>query len=256
MSIDAVAAAIRAAVAREVPEMLTAAIGEIEQAAQLMREASAGSSQPEGQVAVHQFDQAVEAAIQAHELWVAAVAAAEGIAAALVNPSTAAAPSPGAAPTSPQPQDSAAPAASAAGPDSQQSRIDRTRAALPTYVTSGSYVDEDGTEHVVQSGREPDGEHERIGEYVQAVGAVPRRSGGGVPMVGEHVEAKVAWRMRQAAHGAARDKPMALELVINNDVCEGPMSCDTLLPVLLAPGQILTVHDLDGRRTYRGRAQR
>lgn len=254
MSVEAVAAAIRAAIAHAVPEKLADAVGEVEQAAQLIREASAGSNLAECHEAVGQLEQAIAAATEAHQSCERAVAAAERIAAALVNAGTAIAPPSGVGPTNPSPPRPVAPTAPAAGPDSQQSRIDRARAALPTYVTSGSYVDEDGTEHVVQSGREPDGEHERIGEYVQAVGAVPRRPGGGLPMVGEHVEAKVAWRMRQATHGAAQDKPMTLELVINNDVCEGPMSCDTLLPVLLAPGQTLTVYDLDGRRTYRGRA--
>lgn len=65
-----------------------------------------------------------------------------------------------------------------------------------------------------------------------------------------HVEVKAVMRMRQAGREHAT-------LVVNNTPCPGPLGCDRLLPVLLAPGQTLTVHWPGGQsRTYTGRRKR
>ncbi|MFB9431155.1 DddA-like double-stranded DNA deaminase toxin [Streptoalloteichus tenebrarius] len=45
----------------------------------------------------------------------------------------------------------------------------------------------------------------------------------------------------------------AAELVINNEMCRGPMSCLALLPILLLPGQTLIVRDPKQTRVFRGR---
>ncbi|MCP2095138.1 MULTISPECIES: DddA-like double-stranded DNA deaminase toxin [Actinosynnema] len=120
------------------------------------------------------------------------------------------------------------------------------RRELPAYVTSGyaRYRSGGGTE-LVQSGREPDGEHERIAEHLIAAGVVRR----GVPTVAMHVEIKVAWRLRERGGERA-------EVVINNLVCDGPLSCRRLAAVILKAGQELVVHDPEGRHVFRGRSSR
>ncbi|SDM20017.1 SCP1.201-like deaminase [Lentzea albidocapillata subsp. violacea] len=119
------------------------------------------------------------------------------------------------------------------------------RATLPTHITSGRYFDDDGHSDLVQSGGEPDGEHERINDYLIENGIIdPKRI-----ETTKHVEMKVAWRMRQG--GADR-----VDLVINNKVCSGVLSCAKLLPWVLGPGQVLRVHDPVRSREFRGRDTR
>jgi hypothetical protein len=65
-----------------------------------------------------------------------------------------------------------------------------------------------------------------------------------------HVEAHVAAMMRR---GQAPDH---VTVVVNNDVCTGARSCDSLLPGMLRPGQRMRVYvadpqSPDGVRFYR-----
>ncbi|GLY50960.1 hypothetical protein Lesp01_46160 [Lentzea sp. NBRC 102530] len=50
---------------------------------------------------------------------------------------------------------------------------DQQRSRLPKYITSGYYLDPDGYVELVQSGSEPDGEHDRINAHLVEVGAIP-----------------------------------------------------------------------------------
>lgn len=43
------------------------------------------------------------------------------------------------------------------------------------------------------------------------------------------------------------------ELVVNNELCNGALSCAQLLPFVLGPGQTLTVHDPVRSRVFRGK---
>lgn len=122
---------------------------------------------------------------------------------------------------------------------------EQQRERLPPYITSGFYLDPDGHTELVQSGREPDGEHERINNHLIAVGAIP-------PIKIEsatHVEMKMAWRMRQG--GVDR-----VDLTINNKVCTGDLSCTRLLPHVLLPGQKLVIHDPVKSHEIRGKEVR
>lgn len=125
----------------------------------------------------------------------------------------------------------------------EQSWITRTRTRLPAYRTSGVYRDPDGHTDVIQSGREPDGEHDRINDHLVQLGI--GRPGASLE-ASKHVEVKVGWRMRQGGVSHA-------ELVVNNELCNGALSCSQLLPFVLGPGQTLTVHDPVRSRVFRGR---
>lgn len=131
-------------------------------------------------------------------------------------------------------------------PSPEPSWADRQRAKLPTHITSGIYSDGDGHTEVVQSGREPDDEHERINDHLKGIGLAPPT---GSLEVTKHVEAKVAWRQRTG--GVER-----VELVVNNEVCGGIRSCERALPFILGPGQTLVVHDPVRTREFRGRDAR
>ncbi|MEU7475314.1 DddA-like double-stranded DNA deaminase toxin [Lentzea sp. NPDC042327] len=130
-----------------------------------------------------------------------------------------------------------------ASPAAVQSWVAGTRAGLPWYRTSGVYRSSDGRTDLVQSGREPDGEHDRINDHLVDLGI--GRPGASVE-ASKHVEVKVAWRMRQS--GMNR-----VELVVNNELCNGVLSCSRLLPHVLGPGQTLTVHDPVRSREFRGK---
>lgn len=130
-------------------------------------------------------------------------------------------------------------------PTPEPSWSQQQRTQLPAHITSGIYLDPDGHTELVQSGREPDGEHERINAHLVAVGAIP-------PIrieATKHVEMKVAWRMRQG-------RVNRVDLVVNFKVCEGELSCTDLLPDVLLPGQTLVVHDPLGSFEIHGRGTR
>ncbi|MEV6718563.1 hypothetical protein AB0M48_41725 [Lentzea sp. NPDC051208] len=53
---------------------------------------------------------------------------------------------------------------------------EQQRRTLPAQITSGRYFDDDGHSDLVQSGSEPDGEHERINDYLIENGIIdPKR---------------------------------------------------------------------------------
>ncbi|KOV83749.1 DddA-like double-stranded DNA deaminase toxin [Nocardia sp. NRRL S-836] len=91
--------------------------------------------------------------------------------------------------------------------------------------------------------REPDEEHDRINDHLIQLGI--GRPGASVE-ASKHVEVKVAWRMRQRGMDH-------VELVVNNELCNGTLSCSRLLPYVLGPDQTLTVHDPVRSREFRGR---
>ncbi|MGW6937396.1 DddA-like double-stranded DNA deaminase toxin [Lentzea sp. NPDC054927] len=123
---------------------------------------------------------------------------------------------------------------------------ERHRAQLPSYVTSGFYRDEDGHSDLVQSGGESNGEDRAIAQHLVNIGRVRPRT---FPTAAQHVETKVGWRMRVS--GVVR-----AEVVVNNQLCEGPLSCFELLPLVLLPGQTLIVHDPVRSHTFHGKGIR
>ncbi|WP_406601678.1 DddA-like double-stranded DNA deaminase toxin [Lentzea miocenica] len=46
------------------------------------------------------------------------------------------------------------------------------------------------------------------------------------------------------------------EVVVNNQLCEGPLSCFELLPLVLLAGQTLIVHDPVRSHTFHGKGTR
>ncbi len=96
-------------------------------------------------------------------------------------------------PASPAAVIPASPAGSAV-PD--QVWIERQLRQLPDYITSGVHRDEDGDTDVVQSGQELGGEHRDIADHLRNEGFPPGGVGG--VTIGEHVEGKVAWRLRNS----------------------------------------------------------
>ncbi|MGW6936235.1 DddA-like double-stranded DNA deaminase toxin [Lentzea sp. NPDC054927] len=210
-----------AALLYRVTEIATQALQALQQAAEdaddctrLVADATAGTTQEyEAADVVANFDAARAGADQCRNTLAAAIANVERIKAAFQTQ-----------------------------PTTGLSWSEHQRARLPTYITSGTYLDPDGHTELVQSGREPDGEHERINAHLVAVGAIP-------PIKIEattHVEMKVAWRMRLG-------NVDRVDLVINNKVCTGRRSCTGLLPAVLLPGQTLVIHDPVGSREIHGR---
>ncbi|WP_176929997.1 DddA-like double-stranded DNA deaminase toxin [Lentzea albidocapillata] len=128
----------------------------------------------------------------------------------------------------------------------QTTWIERQRAQLPAYVTSGFHRDEERHGDLVQSGAEPNGEDRAIAQHLVAIGRVRPRT---FPTAAQHVETKVGWRMRMSGVRRA-------EVVVNNRLCEGPLSCFELLPLLLLPGQTLVVHDPVRSHTFQGKGTR
>ena len=136
----------------------------------------------------------------------------------------------------------AAPPARRAAP----SQVDRMRADLPPPVqpqtgqkTHGQWVTPGGTPARLVSGR--DELAARVDQVIQDEGCPMR------PVTASaDVELKLAAHMRDQGITSAT-------LLINNQPCEGPLSCDELVPVVLPPGAKLTVHGPDGfTKTYEG----
>jgi hypothetical protein len=131
-------------------------------------------------------------------------------------------------------------------------QVDRIQAALPAPVvrgrdrapheagrkTHGVWFDQDGHSDEIISGRDSD--QKRVAAILAETGMHQDLA------ITADVEMKAAARMRD--RGVRR-----VTLVINNVVCEGRLSCDRLLPVLLPDGYELTVYGVDGfKKTYRG----
>ncbi|WP_159447823.1 DddA-like double-stranded DNA deaminase toxin [Streptoalloteichus hindustanus] len=128
----------------------------------------------------------------------------------------------------------------------------RARARLPVRPngrgpTLGTYVDQDGIEHSVRSGAEEDGLDQELAYFMWSEGLV--RPDMTRPDGSRHVELKVAYRMRVS------NTPHA-ELAINNEIDKELYGCHRLLPRVLAPGQVLVVHDDLGTHVYRGKGGR
>ncbi|WP_329793227.1 DddA-like double-stranded DNA deaminase toxin [Lentzea sp. DG1S-22] len=124
---------------------------------------------------------------------------------------------------------------------------ERQREQLPAYVTSGFYRDSDGNSDVVQSGQDAWGSTTR--SLNTCVPKASHQSGQAGVTTGEHVEGKVAWRLRNSGD-------THVDLVVNFPMCAGPYSCRNLLPFILKPGQSMTVHDPMKTRTFHGRSTR
>ncbi|WP_367131889.1 DddA-like double-stranded DNA deaminase toxin [Saccharothrix sp. HUAS TT1] len=45
-----------------------------------------------------------------------------------------------------------------------------------------------------------------------------------------------------------------VELVVNNEMCQGMYSCRKLVPFILRPGQTLVIHDPVTSRVFHGRS--
>ncbi|WP_434450189.1 DddA-like double-stranded DNA deaminase toxin [Lentzea sp. E54] len=212
-----------------------------EDAIDLIRSAGQGSSALEAEIeqAIGQFAQVKPEVAELLGLLDAAQKGIAGIVSALMGAG-------GAVPKASPAGASALPAASqTAETKPEPSWAEQQRPNLPRYITSGIYVDQDGHSDIVQSGSEANGEHERINRFLieEDLVFVPD---GALATVSMHVEMKLAWRMRQG--GARR-----VEVVINRDVCGGPMGCEELLEDVLLPGQELVVHDPVGSRVFHGR---
>ena len=123
--------------------------------------------------------------------------------------------------------------------------VERLRTQLPPPVrpgtgqkTHGRWIAPDGAVHAEASGR--DENSAAAIRFFEQSGA-PR-----IPSAVTDVEMKLVAHMR-------RHQITSATLVLNNIPCRGPLSCDTLVPVILPEGSTLTVHGPDGfTKTYRG----
>lgn len=220
-----------AALLDRVTEVATQALQALRQASEdagdctkLITESTAGTTQePEATEVIANFGAASTGALDQAEALAAALRGVEQIRARFEVGTTTSNPTP--------------------APPAEVSWAEQQRTRLPAYITSGACLDPDGYTELVQSGREPDGEHERINAHLVAVGLVsPNRTA----EASKHVEMKVGWRMRQSGVGR-------VHLVINYEVCDGKMSCTRLLPWVLLPGQTLVIHDPLGSFEIHGR---
>ena len=217
-----------------------------DEAATLLTEVMQGSGSLEDE-----FNQAVQAWInvakgtaELSEIVAAGCRGVEGYRKALQGDAPA---QPPAQPGSSTPPPTRTPSTASASASPESTWAERQREQLPTYVTSGYYRDQEGNSDVVQSGQDAQGEHQEIAEHLRAEGFPP--TGPGRVTTGEHVEGKVAWRLRNSGD-------THVDLVINFPMCAGPYSCKNLVPFILKPGQSMTVHDPMKTRTFHGRSTR
>ncbi|WP_268844421.1 DddA-like double-stranded DNA deaminase toxin [Streptoalloteichus hindustanus] len=157
------------------------------------------------------------------------------------------APTPGARPAD-RAAPSPGPASTSAASDTDQ--VEQLRGELPPPVQRrsgqkmhGRWVGPDGTAHAIVSG------HDDV--LTPRVNNVLREAG--CPMLpastAADVELKLAVLMRDSGIRHAI-------VVTNNTPCQGPLGCDTLLPVVLPEGYALTVYGPNNyRRTFRGGAE-
>lgn len=107
--------------------------------------------------------------------------------------------------------------------------------------TRGVFYDDTGGWGVVDSGRDEDSG--KVRELLESRGLAPPALA-----IENDVESKLAARM-------IRDGVKDMTVVINQHVCVGPLSCDTLLPKMLPAGYTLRVYEHDNtERLYRGQA--
>lgn len=119
--------------------------------------------------------------------------------------------------------------------------IDAKVASNSKKYTYGEFYDHDGIGHWYQSGQDDDADNAQV--VGRAVGVFPEQ---GTVITVEHVEVKVAARMRQASVDAG-------VLVINNPMgpcgtdTRGQYSCSVVVPKLLARGTSLKAVKLRGK---------
>ncbi|WP_420359232.1 DddA-like double-stranded DNA deaminase toxin [Kribbella jejuensis] len=103
--------------------------------------------------------------------------------------------------------------------------------------TRGIWVDDDGNEHDLISGRH-DPQYQQAQRHAEKLGLVtePHKLS-----TAADVELKFAMKMRREGIRRAR-------IVLNNRPCPGALGCDELLPRFLPPGSQLTVYGPDGLR--------
>ncbi|MBM7810048.1 DddA-like double-stranded DNA deaminase toxin [Saccharothrix algeriensis] len=119
-------------------------------------------------------------------------------------------------------------------------RIEELRQELPPPVepgtgqkTHGRWVAPDGSTQTIVSER--DQWSTKVNEALTAEGC-PK-----IPVITDgDVELKLAARMRE--EGPVDPAMRHVTVVINHVICQGPLSCDTLVPVVLPEGYTLTVH--------------
>lgn len=124
-------------------------------------------------------------------------------------------------------------------------------AALPPPVvkgtgskTHGRWLDEDGTAHAISSGQDAAADDTR--RLLETRG-MPAASAAAVATT-SHVELKLAAEQ-------VRDGRCHVDVVVNNEPCQGVFGCERLLPILLPAGYSLTVHSPNYRRTFTGGAK-
>jgi SCP1.201-like deaminase len=210
-------------------------------AAQAIREAAAGSSNPEPE----EIAQAWEAAGTTARDLIELLRHVDGLIVQyqrrLGAPGNAPPPTPG----SGNQQGRAAPRPGASNLTDAQ--VDEIMKKLPersdtNRKTTGRWIGAEGRERgPVNSGRDDDSCH--AAEVLQKLGIGPVR---GSLLSTEHVEVKLAARLRDATH-------KHVSVVINNTPCGGRYSCDRLLPQILKVGQALTLHWPGGKKTYNGK---
>lgn len=111
--------------------------------------------------------------------------------------------------------------------------------------TRGIWVDDDGNEHELVSGRhDPEyQEAQRQAEKLELVREPHKLS------TAADVELKFAMKMRRQGIQRAR-------IVLNNRPCPGELGCDELLPRFLPPGSELTVYGPNGfEKIYHGETE-
>ncbi|GAA3985632.1 SCP1.201-like deaminase [Allokutzneria multivorans] len=132
-------------------------------------------------------------------------------------------------------------------------RLEQLRGQLPPPVVSstgqkthGRWIDPDGTVHPVVSGW--DHLTPEVNDSLRAMGC-PR-----VPVItAADVELKLAALMREK--GKTDPRWRHITIVINQAPCQGRLSCETLVPILLPEGYSLTVHAPNYRRRFTGGAR-
>jgi hypothetical protein len=110
--------------------------------------------------------------------------------------------------------------------------------------THGGWVDEHGKQRAGVSGR--DDASAGAWWQLQAKGMSSARE----PTITSHVEAKLAAQM-------VKGGIQHVDVVLNNRPCPGLLGCDTLLPVLLPEGSLMTIHGrVTARRSREARSGR
>ncbi|WP_245556274.1 DddA-like double-stranded DNA deaminase toxin [Actinopolyspora mortivallis] len=117
-----------------------------------------------------------------------------------------------------------------------RSWIDQVRERLPDYSggqTTGLVYDQDGTEQILTSGRDPQ-LSDRIRLVLDTSSVYPPHRGDASPVVDTHVETKYAQRMKEAGQTYG-------VVVLNNRMCPDPWGCHAAVRAILPRGSTLAV---------------